>query len=398
MRIFWILVLVSSGTLLMGQPVDEQYMKGSAFALQGAYKEAVEQFTQVIYRNNSNENIFLKRGAAYMHLNQYDEALKDFNEANQITPQIADIWIARIYALEGNPEMAVYFLKSHLTSSYRLSEDSIKKDAAFDKIQTTPEWFELWDKEWYSQSENSISEAQRYIKRRQYDKAISLMDEAFNAKNDYRFLVVRGNAFMGQQNYAAAAGDYSSALNMQKLIPGVYEQRGMAYLKTGRQKEAVNDFSKAIKEDPADFNLYRLRAEAYAGLENWSSSIRDMQVYLKYFENDMDAVYICGTYYYENADYINALKCFNRNLKDDPSRADYYKARGKAYYKSSTFRYAANDLSMALDLNPADSEAWMYYGLASIKAGDKESGCSSLNKSKNLGNNEVLQYIIELCQ
>ncbi len=397
-RTIWMVCLSFYGAILLGQPVDDQYLQGSAFALKGEYQNAIEQYSQVIYRNNADENLFLKRGAVYLNMGKFNEALTDFNEANEINPHLADIWIARVYSMEGNAELAVQFLKSHLTSPFRLQEDSIKRDIAFDRIQETAAWFALWENDWYDNTEKILSEADRYVKRKQYEKAIAFIDDQLASESDYRLLVIRGKAFMGQQNFAAAAGDFSSALNIQKQIPGLFAQRGHAFLKTGRAKEAVSDFTKALKEDPADFSLYPLRAQAYANLKNWTSAIKDMQMVLKYFEEDMNAVFVCGTYYYEAADYINALKCFNRNLKDDPNHSEYYKARGKTYYKTGTYRYSINDLSMSLDLNPNDAEVWMYYGIASIKSGDKDTGCSSLKKSKDLGNTEVLQYIIDFCQ
>ena len=102
-------------------------------------------------------------------------------------------------------------------------------------------------------------------------------------------------------------------------------------MKSGRYKDAVSDYNKAIREDPADFSLYLKRAEAYAALTSWDPAIKDLQLYMKYFSNDLNALYQCGEYYYEAGDYMNALKSFNRNLKEDPNNADYYKARGKTY-------------------------------------------------------------------
>jgi Flp pilus assembly protein TadD len=84
-------------------------------------------------------------------------------------------------------------------------------------------------------------------------------------------------------------------------------------------------------------------------------------------------------------------------MKEDPNNANYYKARGKTYLKTATYRYAISDLSMSLDLNPSDAEAWMYHGVALIKSGNKSDGCSSLHKAQNLGSTEALKYIVENC-
>jgi len=383
--------------ILHAQGVDEQYLLGSAYAIRGDYFKAVESYTLAISRNNSDDQLYIKRGIAYLKVKDMEHAIADFNEANLIIPQVADLWLARSYALEQNSDQAVKFLKSHLNSPFRISEDSIKKDPAFDNIQEAAEWDNIWQQNWYDNTEKTISEAAYFLQRRHEDQAVTLLDEEIGRTNDYRLIVARGKAFMQQGNYAAAAGDFSSALNIQKELPEIYAQRGNAYLKIQKFKDAVGDFNKAVKANPGDFGLYLLRAQAYAGQNAWPSALKDMQMYLKYFPDDMKAVYQCGDYYFRSEDYINALKCFNRNLKEDPNNALFYKARGKTYFKTSTYRYATSDLSMALDLDPNDAETWMYYGITLIKSGDRENGCSSLSRARDLGNAEVLHYIIENC-
>ncbi len=95
--------------------------------------------------------------------------------------------------------------------------------------------------------------------------------------------------------------------------------RGKAYLKAGRYKDAVNDLTRELRDNPVSFPAYLLRAEANAGMKSYDAAIKDVQTYLKYFDDDLQAVYQCGEYHYLAGDYINALKYFNRNLKEDPS-------------------------------------------------------------------------------
>jgi Flp pilus assembly protein TadD len=84
-------------------------------------------------------------------------------------------------------------------------------------------------------------------------------------------------------------------------------------------------------------------------------------------------------------------------VKEDPVNSLYFKSRGKTYLKTATYKYAVSDLSMSLDLNPEDAETWMFLGLAKIRSGDKVNGCSDLRKAQQLGNTEVLRYIVDNC-
>jgi tetratricopeptide (TPR) repeat protein len=398
--VFLLPVLLLAVTLpAEAQMADEQYLEGCAHYSKGDYEKAALSFSLAIIRNNADEQLYIKRGISLLQFNETERAIADFTEANIINPQVADIWLARSYAITEDYDKALSFLRSHLNSTFRLPEDSIKKDPAFDKLQETPDWHSLWQKDWYSSTEKVISEAEYYIRKRQFDQAISLLDEEISRDpSEQALLLTRGNVHYQQGNYAIAISDYSAVLNKDKSAKGVYAQRALAYLKSGRFKEAVNDYNKAVKEDPGNFSLYLQRGEAYAGQEAWEQAIRDMQLYTKYFKDDLFASYLCGEYYYKAEDYINALRCFNLNLKEDPNNGLYYKARGKTYLKTATYRYALSDLAMSLDLRPDDAETWMFIGICKIQSGDTENGCSDLVRAERMGSTEALKYIVDNCR
>lgn len=397
------LFLLTAGMLyasgLFAQSPDEMYLAGNASLKKGDYNKAVENLSMAISRDNADERLFIHRGDAFLKLNDPEQAIKDYNEANEINPGVADFSLARVYALQGDVVKAVSCLKDHLGSAFRIEEDSIKKDPAFNRIQESAEWQNLWQNEWYNDSEKSVADARYYLRKRNVDQAISILDKALSKDPaNTMVLLARANAFIKQSNFGAAAGDYSSAISKDKMLTEAYAGRGKANIYLGRFKEAVSDFNRVLKDDPSDFETYLKRAEANAGLSNWDAAVKDMQVYLKYFDDDLHAVYVCGGYYYSAGDYINALKCFNRNLKEDPNNAQYFKARGKTYLKTNTYKYAVSDLSMSLDLNAEDSETWMYHGLAAIKTGDAQNGCSSLRRAQAMGNTDAVKLVLENCQ
>ncbi len=382
--------------LISFSQTDEQYLAGNAYLVKGEYRKAAESLSLAISRNNSDENLYIRRGQALLNDHDTEKAIADFNEANLIHPNSANIWLARAYAMDGNEAEAIKFLREYLKSDFKLGEDSIKKDPAFKLLRGSSEWMALWENDWYSDAEKSIADARYYARGKQTDQAISVLDNALSKNPENTALMAeRGKIFMAGGNYAAAAGDFSSALGKDKLNPDLYAKRGLAMLKQEKYREAVNDYNRALRTDPARFELYLQRAQAYAGQLNWQQAIKDVQLYLKYFGNDQKALFQCGEYHYASGDNINALRYFNANLKEDPNNALYYKARGKTYLNTPTKGYALNDLSMSLDLNPGDAETWMYHGIAAIQTGDKTTGCSSLTRAFQLGSKEAVKYLID---
>jgi tetratricopeptide (TPR) repeat protein len=399
LAVAFIAAIMANWSHAFGQTPDASYLSGSASFMKGEYQQAVEGFSAAISRNNADEQLFIKRGASLLQLKDYSAAIENFSEANLIYPGVADIWMARAYALSGENARAISFLKDHLQSEFRLPEDSIIKDPAFDRLQATGEWEALWEHDWYTKEEKIAAEAAYYAERKLFDEATSLLASALEASPDNKeLLALRASVMFEQGNYAASVSDYSAALDLDKNFTSIYPQRALAYYKAERYRDAVNDYNKAIRLDPAGFALYRQRAASFAAMRSWEPAIKDMLFYLKYFEDDQQAVHQCGEYCFEAGDYINALKYFNRNLKDDPNNSVYFKSRGKTYLKTGTYRYAIGDLSMSLDLNPDDAETWMYLGIAKIASGDKENGCSDLEKARGMGENRAIEYIIGNCR
>ena len=394
---------------VMPQTPDAGMLAGCADYRNGNLDRALENFSNAISRNNADERLFIYRGRVYLQLKDYEHAIRDFTEANDIIPGIADLWLAKSSAEKGDPSQAFAFLKSHLASEFRIPEDSIKKDPAFEKLHTSKEWLDLWQKEWYTGAEKAEIEVRYYQKKNSPDQAISYLDEQITSNPaDAGLFALRGKVNLTNGNYPAAIADYSMALNMAKKGQAsnhaedpensLYYNRGLAYLGAERYKDAVTDFNKTLREFPENFNGYLVRAKAYAGLKSYDLAVKDLLFYLNFFGQDQEAVYKCGEYYYLGGDFMNALKYFNINLKEDPANGEYFKARGKTYLKTATYKYAISDLSMSLDLNPNDAETWMYLGVAKMQTGDRENACSDFQKAQQLGNSEVVKYIVENCK
>ena len=220
-RTLGLILLVILPVCSFSQAVDDQYLAGSAFLKKGD-SGAAESFSLAITRNNSDEQLYIKRGVAFLSLNETDKAIADFTEANLINPQVADLWLARCYTANKEYIRAIDFLKSHLSSPFRLPEDSIKKDPSFDRLQDTPEWYSLWQKSWYSVTEKVIADARYYANRKQYDRAVELLDEDLaDTPDDPQLLIQRADVFMKQGNYIAAAADLSSVLSIDKALVAV---------------------------------------------------------------------------------------------------------------------------------------------------------------------------------
>jgi tetratricopeptide (TPR) repeat protein len=397
-RITAIVLIFVSFMGVNAQEADDLYCRGVANMAKGNYSDAVDFLTSALKLEPNNPLIYLKRGEAYYRSGLFGDALNDFIEANELDKGRADLWLSKTYARTGNDEKALYYLKEHLNSGHHLKEKIIKKDSAFDKLQYTEGWYVLWQENWYSGDEETEADVDYLVRKKQYMDALTLLDEKIlDSENPHILFACRAKVYAELENYKGAVSDWDMAIENDRNRPDYYIERGKVYMKLGKYDDAADDFTRVLRGDPASFNLYIERANAYAGLKRYNLAIRDVENYLGYFENDRQAIALCGDLNYMSENYIEALKYYNRNLALDKSKPEYFKSRGKAYLKTGTYRFAINDLSMALDLDPLDGETYLLKGIALFESGDAEAACADWDKANKLGESRAVEYLLNYC-
>ena len=372
---------------------------GMAKIISGQSDSALQFLNSAIIREPDNYQYYMERGKVLFSKAEYNDAIKDFEGVNLIRNDFADFWLAKCYASLNQDTMAIFYLKRHLQSAYRNPEKLVKTDKAFNTLQLSDDWFELWQQNWYTEEEKLDKDINYLLKNDNFIDAIALIDEKIpGSKNPKPLYISKAQIESRQGNYRASAMDWSEVLNLDRDNVNALKQRGIAYLNSVKFKESYDDFSKAIRLNPADFELYLLRAKASRGKKDFDSAVKDVELYLEYFPDNKDAILFCGELNYDNGNYMDALKYFNKDLRLDKGNPAYFKARGKTYYQTKMYKYAIDDLSMSLDLKPDDGEVYYFKGMARFYSGDKTGACSDWKIAANYGENKAIEQIINNCQ
>lgn len=93
--------------------------------------------------------------------------------------------------------------------------------------------------------------ATAYSERGEYAKAIELFNEALSITANPAYVIHdRGSAYAGAKSYDLAIADYTKAIEMKPdqkdFVAQCYNDRGVAYFKSGKYQESHNDVMKAI--------------------------------------------------------------------------------------------------------------------------------------------------------
>jgi Flp pilus assembly protein TadD len=80
-----------------------------------------------------------------------------------------------------------------------------------------------------------------------------------------------------------------------------------------------------------------------------------------------------------------------------PGDPECYIDRANSYFAAKSWKWAADDYGMSLDLKPGNAEAWLNKGISLLNSGNKEDACHDFKRSMNLGNKKAADYISRNC-
>jgi S1-C subfamily serine protease len=212
------------GSLANSDPYDLCVKAKTAF-------EKIEQCTKVILhsrRPKQLERAYLRRGNAYMEIDDFRDAVNDFTAVIRINPAVAGYYDNRQHAL---------------TSLGHLKEA--------------------------------------------LDDANMAVRHAPSYSFPYRS---RGEVYEAMGRYDLAIADFSKALDIQPNDAGLFFDRGKILVKAGRIHEAINDFSRAFDLDRRLIVALRERGLAYKLTGDYEAAAADLALFLGMEPGDQEAV------------------------------------------------------------------------------------------------------------
>ncbi|HEY5471282.1 MAG TPA: tetratricopeptide repeat protein [Bacteroidales bacterium] len=389
-------ILIISGSV-SGQQTVDYILQSRALKESGKPDIAQELLTKAI-GDKKESRLYTERAEIYIIKGNYTAAISDYNEANRITPSSGEYGLSRVYSLKGDAATALYHLEANLNSSFRKSEKEILLDPAFGAVENKPEWRQFWKKEWYSITEQGVSEIAYYISTGKIDQAKAILAEL---KKDFQS---SDEILYAEAMINLASGKYSEVVKIISGLITLYPEdekylRILAKAQTGEANPvgASVTYTQLLNTGVADAELLILRADCYRKTGETDKALTDLEKYLRYYPENKAAISLAGKIETASGDNIKALEYFSNNLKFHPNDAECYIDRANAYFVSKTWNWAIKDYSMSLDLNPANSDAWLNMGIALLNSGKTDDACHNFNESYRLGNNRASEYISRNC-
>jgi tetratricopeptide (TPR) repeat protein len=109
------------------------------------YEEAVKSYDEAIAIQSNKHEAWINRGIALTKLQRYKEALASYNQAITIQPNLHQAYYNKAcnYALQNNLELAIENLKKAMQLVPQKYQNLAKSDTDFDKIRGEQRFQEL---------------------------------------------------------------------------------------------------------------------------------------------------------------------------------------------------------------------------------------------------------------
>jgi tetratricopeptide (TPR) repeat protein len=390
-------LLIFTGVIFAQQPVN-YLLKAKAFLDYGKNKDAIALLSDGLVKNNKDYRFFLERAEGYMADGEYANAIKDLEAANSLTLSSGEFGLSKIFARKGDIKSSLFHLENNLISPFKKSEKEIMLDQSFSSFENTPEWRLFWKKERYNPGEEKISEIEYCISLGKTDDAVNLLNELSleNSKNT-DLLYAEAMVDLSVGKYGECISLITKLLDSDKKNEKYLRLLAKAQLVSGNPSGASQTYSILLNNGAIDAGLFLFRADCYNKTGETEKALMDISAFLELYPDNKSALRLAGKTESRAGDNLKALDYFSQNLKLHPNDPECYIDRANSYLVSATWDNAISDYSMALDIQPANSETWLNKGIALINKGKPADACHDFNYALSLGNKKATSYISRYC-
>ena len=390
-----LLILPKSG---FGQ--TDHYLAGRAYMEEGLYDSARFHLETALQQNPGTTEFYYQLGICQFALNNYPAARDAFYEAEKRSKGLGSYYLAKSEIKLNHPQQALKYLRIHLQSRYKKSESEILLDEDISTLQGSQGWQQLWnEKRWYSSRDDEFQNAMYLKSQGNYLEAINQLNQL--EKEGYKKSVVlseKADIYQELGNLKASRSALKEAVESDVRNLDALQKLAILQTANGNPEDAVEGLDRVIRQDPARFDAYIQRAEARSQTGDLDGAMSDLKIYLTYFPENDSAFYRQGLIQFEHGKYLGALQSFNRSLALNSGEAAYFFARGRTYAATGTIRYADKDMSMALDLDPANGEIWFEKGKLNDQLGRVSDACFCYRKAYQYGIYEAGELIDKRCK
>jgi len=351
-----------------------------------AYNGSNQSKKALDYYNNNlstvkNTDLQMVLGQTYYMLGDYKQAATIFYEINKTNEKQANYELACCYARMGKATQATKHLQAYLQQRNKKMQRTIKSDEAFENIENTKEWRDLWQTDYYSKYDLMFEDAQYEYDHKNYEEALEIVDKLNSIrKSMVKAYELKAKIYLQIGEYENALTAINAAIKKRDKVPYYYAVRAEAEIDIEKAKKALKSIQTAISLDSTEIDYYFIRAKAYLKTGQTANAKADLESLMNIVK-DFKIYNLAGEIYFESGDYQNSLKVYNKCIETEKYNPDVYIARGDVFVKIYAYEFAEKDYTMALDFYPFNGELYYKRGMARRQQNKYDAACNDFHKA-----------------
>jgi tetratricopeptide (TPR) repeat protein len=206
----------------------------------------------------------------------------------------------------------------------------------------------------------------------------------------------RGLLRLNAKDNKAAIDDFDQAIKFDANNAVFYGNRGLAKYRSDDYQAAIADLDSAIKLDPQFANSYTNRGLAKIRIRDNQGAVADLTMVIKLTPDASLAYSYRGNAKNALDDYAGAIADYNRAIelaRDNVAKSAVYYDLGFVFDKIKQFDDAITAFSMAITLNPKNSDAIGSRGWVRFEKGDMAGAITDCDQAIALKSDDVNAHI-----
>lgn len=373
---------------------------------EGNYSEAFQLFNEALSRDPEQGIAYFYRGLIFAIINNYQEAIKDFNRAIEIQPK--EISLDRIYDLRGN--------------CYEDLEDREKAIKDYEKaIEINPSLVSAHHRRgsilsiWGMMSNNTKVDTTELLTLavEEFDFVIQCQPENIHVYEQ------RGRTRSLLYDEVGAIEDFSICIQHNPNDYIAYQERAQSFTQLGRNKDALNDWYEMLeiclaKGDTESCETANFFIKSCENKEDSPKSVttspqQESEFDFEARETDIPSAdassssqatsyYNLGGKLYNQGEVTEAISALKQAIQLDPNYAMAYCILGAILKHSNLLYESVEAFTKAIELNPKDSRFYGFLGYALNDLNRLPEALAADQKAVNLNTDivNIYQYVAEI--
>ncbi|MBQ7141923.1 MAG: tetratricopeptide repeat protein [Bacteroidaceae bacterium] len=281
---------------------EPYFYRGVAKFYLDDYSGAALDCTQAIQRNPYFPNTYELRGLAYINMNRFPDAIRDYRTVTDMLPENRSLW-------------------HNLALCYIETDSLDQADSITDIII----------RRWAKQADGYTLKAQVFLQKNDTAAAETYIDKAIEAdKYNIGAHTAKANILMSHEQYNEAIQHFDESLRLNPKQANTLINRALCHYHLNHYRDAMADYDRALDLEPKNFIGHYNRGLLRANVGEDNLAIEDFNFILSIDPDDMMATFNRATLLENIGDYRGAIRDYTTVINEFPKFLYGYERRAAA--------------------------------------------------------------------